>query len=145
MSDPEALVPVQDALEQLRRADQRWNAAVHAFDSYPTRLRELAEAASLRSRALTLADLANITGKPRTGARKITTLAHDLTEASGRPGPKPLWRRFDKIVKDLGTALEEGGYPEVARVFAELATVASDLADAYDAEQAGATSAIPAS
>jgi hypothetical protein len=145
MSNPEALVPVQDALGQLRRADQRWNAAVHAFDSYPTRLRELAEAATLRSRALTLADLANITGKPRAGARKISTLAHELSESSDRPGPKRMWRQFDKIVKDLGTALEDGSYPEMARGFAELAAVANQLADAYDAEHAGATRAQRAS
>jgi hypothetical protein len=144
MTEDEALVPAHDALEQLRRADQRWNAAVHAFDSYPVRLRTLAEAAKLRSRALTLADLANITGKPRPGARDLRVLAYELSEASGRPGPKKTWQRFDQIVEDLGAALERGTFTELAPVFAELAAVANELADAYDRERADAASALPA-
>ena len=144
MTEDEALVPAHDALEQLRRADQRWNAAVHAFDSYPVRLRTLAEAAKLRSRALTLADLANITGKPRPGARDLRVLAYELSNATGRPGPKKTWQRFDQLVKDLGAALEDGRFTELAPVFAELATVANELADAYEREQGGAASALPA-
>jgi hypothetical protein len=144
MTEDEALVPAHDALEQLRRADQRWNAAVHAFDSYPVRLRTLAEAAKLRSRALTLADLANITGKPRPGARDLRVLAYELSEPTGRPGPKKTWQRFDQTVKDLGSALEDGRFTQLAPVFAELATVANELADAYEREQGGAASALPA-
>jgi len=136
MTEPEALVPAHDALEQLRKADQRWNAAIHAFDSYPVRLRTLAEAATLRSRALTLADLANITGRPRPGARDLRALAYELSESSGRPGPTASWKRFDKIVKELGAALEDGSFTEMARVFGELAAVAHELADACDRAQA---------
>ena len=65
MSEP--MVSPQSALEQLKRADVRWEAAVRAFDDFATRLRALADAAEFRSRALMLAHLANITGKPRQG------------------------------------------------------------------------------
>ena len=76
----EAVVSTQSAVEQLRKADQRWNEAIRAFDDYPTRLRNLAQAADLRSRALTLAHLANITGKPRPGAGGLRGLAFELKD-----------------------------------------------------------------
>ena len=34
----------QEAAMHVRRADSRWQAAVHGFDPYPDRLRRLAEA-----------------------------------------------------------------------------------------------------
>ena len=135
MTEPEALVSAHDALEQLRKSDQRWNSAVHGFDSYPARLRTLAEAALMRSRALAYADLANITGRPRPGARGLRSLAHGLSENSDRPGPKAAWKRFDRIVKDLGMALEDGSFTEMARVFGELSRVATELADACEGAQ----------
>ena len=51
MSEP--LVSTQAAIEQLRRADERWGAAVRGLKPYAERLRELAEAAEHESRALT--------------------------------------------------------------------------------------------
>lgn len=135
MSEP--LVSTQDALEQLRKADQRWNAAIRAFDPYPVRLRTLADAAKARSRALTLADLANITQKPRAGASNLRILAHDLGATSDRPGPKSLWQRFDRAVKDLGVALEGGSITAVAQAFDQLSTVTNELADACERDGRG--------
>ncbi len=130
----EAIVPTQDAIEQLRKADQRWNAAVQAFDPYPKRLRTLAEAAKARSRALTLADLANITQKPRAGASNLRALAYELSGPSGRPGPETVWKRFDRAVKDLGVALEGGSITAIAQAFDQLSIIANELADACGAE-----------
>jgi hypothetical protein len=125
----EAVVSTQAAVEQLRKADQRWTEAIRAFDDYPTRLRNLAEAADLRSRALTLAHLANITGKPRPGARGLRALAFELSSASDRPGPKAAWQRFDRAVKEIGAALEEGDIPRTAAAFSALVPIANELAD----------------
>ena len=133
MSDP--LVSRQTAIEQLQRSDERWMAAVRAFEIYPVRLRTLAEAASNHRRALTLADLANISWEPRPGARNIR-LASELEEASGRPGPKATWRRFDKAVQQIGIALEGDSITDLAAAFGALADIASELADAVEAEHA---------
>lgn len=132
MSEP--MVSAQSAIEQLKRADQRWDAAIHAFDDYATRLRTLADAADLRSRALTLAHLANITGKPRPGAGSLRTLAFELSAPSHRPGPPALWRRFDQTVGEIGQMLEHGDLQQTAQAFAALSTLAHELADACQAE-----------
>jgi hypothetical protein len=132
MSEP--LVSSQDALEQLRRSDQRWDAAIRAFDPYPARLRALAQAAEFRSRALTMAHLANITQKPRAGASNLQSLAHELSAASNRPGPKAAWRRFDQAVTDLGAALEGGSITALAQAFESLSTITSELAETCEAE-----------
>jgi hypothetical protein len=129
----EPLVSRQAAIEHLRRSDQRWAAAVQAFNPYPVRLRNLAEAAEDHSRVLTLADLANVEWNPRPGASKLR-LAYGLEPASGRPGPRPLWSQFDKAVTQLGRALEGDSMSALARAFGDLSTVAAQLAEACEAE-----------
>ena len=52
----------QEAAMHVRRADSRWQAAVHGFDPYPDRLRRLAEAAEAERKALLFADLCNVNG-----------------------------------------------------------------------------------
>jgi hypothetical protein len=131
MSEP--LASKQDAIEQLRKADERWASALRGLDAYPVRLRTLAEAANNRSRALMLAELANITWNPRPGASNLR-LAYELEEASGRPRPSAMWARFDRAVKEIGLALEGDSITAVARAFGELSTIASELADACDGE-----------
>jgi hypothetical protein len=130
MSEP--LASKQDAIEQLRKADERWACALRGFDDYPVRLRTLADAANNRSRALMLAELANITWIPRPGASNLR-LAYELEEASGRPGPKAMWKTFDHAVKEIGLALEGESITAVARAFRELSTLAGELADACKA------------
>ena len=138
MSD-EPLVSPHVAFEQIKKADQRWEAALRGFDDYPTRLRTLADAARSRSRALLLGDLANITQHPRPGvAGALRALAPELAPGIDRPGPKPLWQRFDQAVKQIGAALEKGDIVAIAQAFGELAVHAGELADVCqtDAEQA---------
>ncbi len=128
MSD-EPLVSAAAALEQIRKADQRWETAIRGFDEYPARLRTLADAARARSRALLLGDLANIKQNPRPGASSIRALAPELAPTASRPGPKALWQRFDTAVKQIGVALEDGEIVTIAQAFAELSTTAGELAD----------------
>jgi hypothetical protein len=127
----EPLVSRQAAIEHLRRSDQRWAAAVQAFNPFSIRLRNLAEAAEDHSRVLTLAELANVEWNPRPGASNLR-LAYELEEESGRPGPRPLWSKFDKAVKQLGLALEGDSMKALAEAFSELSTIASQLADASE-------------
>lgn len=129
----EALASKSDAIEQLRKADERWASALRGFDAFPVRLRTLAEAANNRSRALMLAELANITWIPRPGASNVR-LAYELEEASGRPGPKAKWARFDGAVKEMGLALEGDSITAVAQAFGELSMIAGELAEACDGE-----------
>ena len=133
MSEP--LVSTQTAIEQLRKADERWGAAVRGLDSYPERLRTLAEAAEHESRALTLADLANVKWNPRPGASKLR-LAHEVEPESGRPGPKVIWGRFDRAVKQLGLALEGESIKALAEAFTQLSAIAGELADACEQQVA---------
>jgi hypothetical protein len=123
----------RDAVEQLRKADEQWGSALRGFDPYCVRLRSLAEAAKSRSRAFMLAELANTTWMPRPGASNIS-LAYELERASGRPGPKAIWARFDRRVKQVGLALEVDNIT-AAQAFAELSAIAAELADECDADE----------
>lgn len=132
-----ALVPAQVAIDQMREADGRWAAALRGLDSYPQRLRALADAAEEQSRALTLADLANVKWKPRPGARKLR-FPYEVQPARSRPGPAPTWGRFDRAVKQLGLALEGDSIKSIAEAFAQISTLAGELADSLEAGQPAA-------
>ena len=118
----------------MREADGRWAAALRGLDSYPQRLRALAEAAEEQSRALTLADLANVKWKPRPGARKLR-FPYEVQPAGGRPGPATTWGRFDRAVKQLGLALEGDSIKPIAEAFAQLSTLAGELADSFEEDR----------
>jgi hypothetical protein len=126
-----ALVPSQVAIDQMRQADGRWAAALRGLDSYPQRLRALADAAEEQSRALTLADLANVRWQPRPGARKLR-FPYEVQPAGDRPGPSATWARFDRAVKQLGLALEGDSIKPIAEAFAQLSTLAGELADSLE-------------
>ena len=130
-----ALVPPDQAIDQMREADVRWKAALGGLASYPARLRTLAEAAEEQSRALTLADLANVTWKPRPGARNLR-FPYEVQSASGRPGPARTWRRFDEAVTQLGLALEGDSMKRLAQAFEQIATIALELAETLESDQA---------
>lgn len=132
MSRP--LVPPRVAIDQMRQADGRWASALRGLDSYPDRLRTLADAAEEESRALTLADLANVTWKPRPGASKLR-FPHEVQPAGDRPGPPAIWGKFDRAVKQLGVALEGDRIKPIAAAFAQLSALAGELADSLEDEQ----------
>jgi hypothetical protein len=127
------LVPAQRAREELRRADQRWRAAIRALECYSDRLRELAAAAEEESRALMLADLANAPWRPVERASKLKA-PYELTNDHQRPGPLSVWARFDDATAQLGLALEGDSITTVAQAFADLSKVLLELADTNDAD-----------
>jgi hypothetical protein len=129
-----ALVPPAQAVEQMREADVHWKAALGGLASYPSRLRTLAEAAEEQSRALTLADLANVTWKPRPGGRNLR-FPFEVQSASGRPGPATTWSRFDEAVAQLGLALEGDSMKRLAQAFEQIATIALEVAEALESDQ----------
>lgn len=130
----EAVIPADIAREQLQRGDDRWRAAVRAFDPYPTRLRTLAAAAEYESRAFTAADLANMVWTPDPGNTEIY-LAEDLDKRNrARPGPQKLWSTFDRAVADLGIALASESIRAIADAFARVSSAADALADACEAQ-----------
>ena len=104
----------QEAAMHVRRADSRWQAAVHGFDPYPDRLRRLAEAAEAERKALLFADLCNVKWKPQPGARGLR-LAAELNPGN-RIGPEKLWVKFDKALDQLGVALEGDGFAQLRRI-----------------------------
>ncbi len=121
---------VQEATMHIRRADARWQAAVHAFDPYPDRLRRLAEAAEGERKALLFADLCNVRWKPQSDTRDLR-LAFGL-EPGNRIGPEDLWVKFDHALEQLGVALEGDGFVALAEVFAAMSAAAIELADAIE-------------
>ena len=129
-----ALLPPQQAIDQMREADVRWKAALGGLANYPARLRTLAEAAEDQSRALMLAHLANVQWKPRPGASNLR-FPYEVQPTSGRPGPTGTWREFDDAVKQLGTALEGESMKDIAQAFESIATLAGQLADSLEPEE----------
>ncbi len=132
MSRP--LVPAQRAREELRRADERFRAAMRAYESYSDRLRELTEACEEEARALMLADLANVPWRPVPGGRNLKPPI-GLTEPSERHGPPALWGEFDRGIEELGLALEGESIMKLAQAFARVAKTVAALADANQEEQ----------
>ncbi len=128
-----ALVPSNVAIDQMREADARWASALRGLASYPDRLRTFADAAEEQSRALTLADLANVRWKPRPGARKLR-FPFEVGPTGERPGPPTLWGKFDGAVKQLGVALEGDSIKPIAEAFAQLSALAAELANSLQAE-----------
>lgn len=128
---PRPLVSKQTVREHARPADMMWDAAVRAFDPYPKRLRTLAEAANEQARVLRLAELAEVTWKPREGARHIS-LADGLEAAGGREGPPELWEEFDRRLAALGLAMETDVNARVYEAFEGLRDITLQIADALD-------------
>ena len=134
MSKP--MVSSQLARERLRDADTHWQAAMRAHEGYAERLRDLASAADEESRALTLAQLANIPWKPIPGASGLEPPV-DLAKDGDRRGPAVVWKRFDTALADLGTALEGESIRTLAGAFEQLSIVVNELAAAAELAPAG--------
>ena len=66
---------------------------------------------------------------PRPGARNIR-LAYEVEEGSGRPGPRELWAKFDRGVKQLGIALEGESIRAIADAFSQLSADTREIANA---------------
>jgi hypothetical protein len=136
MSEP--LVPAKTAIEQVRRADERWSCALRGLDPYPERLRALADAAELESRALTLADLANLPWTPRPGASNLKAPL-EISPESPRLGPPASWKRFDQALKQLGAALEGESIKPIANAFAQISEALGEIAQSHTDDAAANT------
>lgn len=138
MSDPAnptstQVVSASAAGTLLRKADDLWVAAMQGFEGYGDRMRTISRAAREQSRALMAADLANIQWKPRPGASKASLPVELDRDGGRRPGDPAWWEPFDRAVGQLGEAYEGRSIQAVIIAYAELATVASELASALDA------------
>jgi hypothetical protein len=129
-----ALVPSNVAIDRMREADVRWASALRGLASYPDRLRTFADAADEQSRALTLADLANVGWKARPGARQLR-FPFEVDATGERPGSPTLWSKFDRAVRQLGVALEGDSIKPIAEAFAQLSALAAELANTLQAER----------
>jgi hypothetical protein len=123
----------QVAIEQLRMADGRWEAALQASadalpnDGFAARVRDIADASEQEAAAFRYADSLGLGWRSRQNARTMQ-LSYELRRGGHRPGPNDLWERFDAAVGTLGSALEGVALSAIARAFAELSEIARQLA-----------------
>lgn len=128
------MVDARVAVDQVRLADQRWNAALEASEFAPpdpgfsARVRGVADASEQEAAALRLADRSGVGWNPVPNARRMR-LSYELRPGGHRPGPVQLWERFDATVERLGVAMEGVAVSAVARAFGELSDVARAIAD----------------
>ena len=124
----------QVAIEQLRTADGRWEAALQASanalpnDGFGARVRDIADASEQEAAAFRFADSLSLGWRSRKNA-KAMQLSYELRRGANRPGPPELWERFDAAVQTLGSALEGVALSAIARGFAQLSEIARQLAD----------------
>jgi hypothetical protein len=125
------------AVDQVRLADQRWNAALEASEFAPpdpefcARVRAIADASEQEAAALRLADTSGVGWNSVPNARRMR-LSYELRPGGNRPGPAELWQRFDAAVERLGVAMGGVAVSAVARGFGELSDVARAIADELD-------------
>jgi hypothetical protein len=128
------VVDARVAVDQVRLADQRWNAALEASEFAPpdpgfsARVRGVADASEQEAAALRLADRSGVGWNPVPNARRMR-LSYELRPGGHRPGPVQLWERFDATVERLGVAMEGVAVSAVARAVGELSDVARAIAD----------------
>jgi hypothetical protein len=124
----------QIAIEQLRTADKRWEAALQASadalpnERFAARVRDIADASEQEAAAFRFADSLGLGWRSRQNARSMQ-LSYELRRGANRPGPIELWERFDHAVQTLGTALEGVALSAIGRAFAQLSQIARELAD----------------
>lgn len=131
------MVDARVAVDQVRLADRRWNAALEASEFAPpdpgfaARVRGVADASEQEAAALRLADSSGVGWNPVPDARRMR-LSYELRPCGNRPGPPELWERFDAAVERLGVAMEGVAVSAIARAFGELSDVARAIADELD-------------
>jgi hypothetical protein len=134
----------EHAFEEARTA---WRAALRDHVVAPpdagfsARLANLAEAAHQRAEACEVAYRDGFEWPPARGGAKPP---YELQPGTGRRGPEDLWQRFDEAVAELDRVSEGRSLRAVGRAYAELADVASQLAEAIEtADRASGLLAAP--
>jgi hypothetical protein len=126
-----------DSEETFAKARAAWRSALRAHVLAPpdagfsSRLAVLATAARQRAEACEAAYRDGFEWPPARGGAKPP---YELQPGSGRRGPEELWERFDEAVAELDRVSEGRSLRAVASAYAELADVASQLADAVERE-----------
>jgi hypothetical protein len=126
-----------DSEETFEEARAAWRAALRAHVLAPpdagfsARLAALATAAGQRAEACEAAYRDGFEWPPARGGAKPP---YELQTGSGRRGPEQLWERFDEAVAELDRVSEGRSLRAVASAYADLAEVASQLADAVERE-----------
>lgn len=128
MSDSEQAF--QDARRVWREA-LRHHVLAPPDAGFSARLAALAAAATQRAAAC---DAAAKDGFEWPAARGGAKPPYELQPGSGRRGPDELWKRFDEAVAELDRVSEGRSMRAVARAYAELSEVASQLAQAVERE-----------
>jgi hypothetical protein len=124
----------EEAFDEARTA---WRAALRKHVLAPpdagfsARLAALATAAKLRAAAC---DAAYRDGFEWPAARGGAKPPYELRPGTARRGPGELWGRFDEAVAELDRVSEGRSLRAVGRAYADLADVASKLAEAIERE-----------
>jgi hypothetical protein len=136
MADPRV------TLHRMQIADHRWRAAIDesAFappdDGFADRLRAISAAAEAEGAILhEAAAEPRLAWNPSSKAGASKRLSYELRPGGNRPGPGPLWERFDAVVAALAVAQAGTDFVEIAEGFHALAQVTAELADAVDEER----------
>jgi hypothetical protein len=127
----------EDSEQAFGEAREAWRAALREHVLAPpdagfsARLAGLAAAARRRAEACEAAYRHGFEWPPAKGGAKPP---YELQPGSGRRGPVDLWERFDEAVAELDRVSEGRSLRAVARAYAELADIASELAGAVERE-----------
>jgi hypothetical protein len=127
----------EEAERAFREAREAWRTALRehvlapADAGFSARLAGLAAAARRRAEACEAAYRDGFEWPPAKGGAKPP---YELKPGTGRRGPGDLWERFDEAVAELDRVSEGRSLRAVARAYAELADVASELAAAVERE-----------
>ncbi len=122
----------EQAFQDARRA---WREAIRDHVLAPPdagfskRIAALASAAAARAEAC---DAAAAGGFEWPAARGGAKPPYELQPGTGRRGPEKLWARFDEAVAELDRVSEGRSMRAVGRAYADLADIASQLADAVE-------------
>ena len=122
----------EQAFEDARTA---WRAALRDHVLAPpdagfsARLAGLAAAAHRRAEACEAAYKDGFEWPPARGGAKPP---YELQPGTGRRGPEDLWQRFDEAVAELDRVSEGRSLRAVGRAYAELADVATQLAEVIE-------------
>jgi hypothetical protein len=120
-----------DSEQEFQNARAAWRAALRdhvlaAPDAgFSARLAGLAAAARQRAEALEAAHRDGFAWPPAAGG---ASPPYELRPGTGRRGSAQLWERFDEAVAELDRVSEGRSLRAVARAYADLGDVASDLA-----------------
>jgi hypothetical protein len=121
-----------DSEQAFAEARAAWRAALRDHVLAPpdagfsARLAALAAAAKRRATACEAAYRDGFEWPPARGGAKPP---YELQPDTGRRGPEELWERFDEAVAELDRVSEGRSLRAVGNAYAELADVASQLAD----------------